>query len=158
MKTLIAVLLVFVWSYSALSFAVLNKIVRCKPLRCLGPAAKGVTSKFDKKFEIVNRGYPDPKNGLKVLTGRENYYSGIINDLVWHQNADRVTASFPVDGSLTRQAVDITFTAGSMLMTIMGEPPEEVIFSQTIIPLGSFWTFEWDDSGRKHIQLDIEKR
>jgi hypothetical protein len=115
-------------------------------------------AKFHKTSEVVHRVYPKDNAGLPLLDDRNNYYSGHIDDLWWHQNSDQVLVHIPIDSSISKHNVDAKFTTTHVKVTVAGETYIAFDTNLIIIPHGSFWTLESDNMSNKYIQLDLEKR
>lgn len=109
------------------------------------------------EVEQILRGFADRNNGLVVLTDCNNYYSGKLKDMFWHQNADQVLVFVPIGESVTKADVKANFTAQKVTVQIQ-ERQIEMFCEQRLVPEGSFWVIETDKDGQRYVQFDLEKR
>jgi hypothetical protein len=115
-------------------------------------------AKYNKSIEIQHRGFSHVKTKLSALDDCDNYYSGQIGDISWHQNANQVLVHIPFANSASKYDIDIKFTVLNVRVSMFGSLTAEFEVFDTIIPHGSFWTIETDVGGKKYVQLDLEKR
>jgi hypothetical protein len=108
--------------------------------------------------EHIYREYPFQNTSLPVLPDCNNYYSGKFEEYFWHQNADQVYVYIPIEDSVSKRDIDVRFAALHVAVKINGK--DEISFDclERIIPDGSFWVIEEDKSGKRYLQLDLEKR
>ena len=108
--------------------------------------------------EELHREYPYEGKGLPLLPDCNNYYSGSYKECFWHQNSDQVFVFVPVADDIERRSIYVKFEAKQVTITINGDEILSFPCAERIIPDGSFWIFETDKDGKKHILLDLEKR
>lgn len=85
-------------------------------------------------------------------------YRGKYGDYFWHQNADQVLVYIPIDDELSKREIEIDFQARKVEVSIGEKEKFSFDCMERIIPDGSFWMLETDKHGKRHLQLDLEKR
>lgn len=110
------------------------------------------------KHEDIFRKYPFEHLGLPTLPDFNNYYSGMMGDKFWHQNADQVFVFIPVCESLSKREVAVKFASREVSVSARGDVLARFSCNDRIIPEGSFWVLEKDKEGKRYIHLDMEKR
>ena len=110
------------------------------------------------RAEQIYREYPFANVSLPILPDCNNYYSGKFEDFFWHQNADQVLVYMPIGDDVSKRDIEAKFDALRVSIDIKGENFVKFDCLERIIPDGSFWVIEEDKSGKRYIQLDLEKR
>ena len=108
--------------------------------------------------ETIHATYNFAHLGLPKLADVKNYFSGQYKDNFWQQNANEVLIFIPVDKSISKVDVNITFDVFEVLVQIAGQDTMKLPLPERTIPLGCYWLFENDVNGQKYIQICLEKR
>lgn len=108
--------------------------------------------------ENIYREYPYDNISIPILPDCNNYYSGQFKDYFWHQNSDQVLVYIPIPENIKKNDVKVNF--GALKVSVKIDGMDDISFDciERLIPDGSFWCIEKDNTGQRYIQLDLEKR
>jgi hypothetical protein len=164
-------LLFFICAFNLIAAYVSNRWIRrtsIKPLlresvpidteRTITDQIKAYTGSFSETKEQVYRKYPFHNVELPILTDCNNYYSGQHNELLWHQNADQLFLFFPMPEDFNKGDIKVDFQVHQIEIFFKNRLFFSFDTFDRIIPDGSFWLVEYDSTGKRYLQLDLEKR
>ena len=108
--------------------------------------------------EKIFRSFPNRHLHLPILSDCDNYYSGQLGDIFWHQNADNVMIHIPIDNSIRQQNIRVKLDPFYGIVEVNDDCTAKFRCFDKIIPSGSFWTLESDNNSNRFLQLELEKR